>query len=272
MDRQTNSSISFRNIETRGENVSRRRFGSQKPPVLTRFALKALIARDSDRISGIKNRISGIKNPAACRSASDRILSRPICAWHFSASLPQLEFTFEMSGVVTADTAWGSFTQEKYKNFIIGTLVIEGVHTAFCVTEELLNKYAKRLRQAFSRVFGEVWSFVIYKDSLECHGLLDGWIQIKLGDRWYFVLGCRYTGVEPDTVWSNRFNTYFNKEFACQQWVIECEPVCTSVSLKYKDQFSMPVNVMVLRGGTVGGDVVGKSFAHSGHSVWVIAS
>jgi hypothetical protein len=71
--------------------------------------------------------------------------------------------------------------------------------------------------------------------------------------------------------WPDKFNAYFIEEFKCQQWVAECKPVRDSLRLKYKEAFGRETCIVVVRGGIVGGDIIGKSFIHCDHSVWVIA-
>jgi hypothetical protein len=62
------------------------------------------------------------------------------------------------------------------------------------------------------------------------------------------------------------------REFACQQWVPQCEAVADSLNLKYNDKFEREVHVVVVRGGLAGADIIGKSFSHCGHNVWIIAN
>jgi hypothetical protein len=71
--------------------------------------------------------------------------------------------------------------------------------------------------------------------------------------------------------WSDKFNHYFIKEFGYLQWMTECKSVHPSLELKYKGEFRKAIPIVLTKGGTVGGDIVGKSFSHCGYSLWVIA-
>jgi hypothetical protein len=84
-------------------------------------------------------------------------------------------------------------------------------------------------------------------------------------------VGNRYTNSEAASVWADRFNDFFIREFAFQQWVPQCKPVADSLHLKYKDKFERGVSVVVVRGGLAGADIIGKWFSHCGHNVWIIA-
>jgi hypothetical protein len=179
------------------------------------------------------------------------------------------QFTSEMSAVIEEE---GSiFTEQKYQNVIIGILVRQGLHECNTATVSFLNETATALRQAFRETFGEVWSFVICNQCVDHIGWIHGWLYVKLGNDKYRVYGAEYTHFASELEWPDKFNAYFIKEFACQQWVVRCRPVANSVHLKYKEEFGRDICVVVARRGTVGADIIGKSFSHCGHSVWVIA-
>jgi hypothetical protein len=83
-------------------------------------------------------------------------------------------------------------------------------------------------------------------------------------------VGNRYTNSEAASVWADRFNDFFIREFAFQQGVPQCKPVMDSLRLKYKDKFKWEVSVVVVRGGLVGADIIGKSFSHCGVNVCIM--
>jgi hypothetical protein len=185
------------------------------------------------------------------------------------SSLFLQQFTSEMSAVIEGEGSM--FTEQKYQNIIIGILVRQGLHECNAVTASLLNETATALRQAFRDMFGEVWSFVILNQWSDGHGWTNRWLYVKLGNEKYWVSGVKHTHFASELEWPDKFNAYFIKEFACQEWVVECEPVCTSVQLKYKEKFGREVGVVVARRGKVGADIIGKSFSHCGNRVCVIA-
>jgi hypothetical protein len=184
-------------------------------------------------------------------------------------SLFLTEFTSEMAAIVSSP--FEKFTEQKYQTSIVGTLVLQGLHQCKTVTVELLNQAAKALRQTFRDTFGEVWSFVIFNRWSNYSGWVGGGLTVTLGTEMYHVHGVKYVNSASELQWPDKFNAYFIKEFACQQWVTKCEPIRDSLRLKYKDEFGGDPCIVVVRGGTIGGDVIGKSFFHCGFSVWVIA-
>jgi hypothetical protein len=154
----------------------------------------------------------------------------------------------------------------------IGTLVTEGAHNCVVVTVADLNRWASAIRKAFSDAFHEIWSVVVLTGEEDYYTLTHLWFSVNLGGSRYFVWGSKYTNYDAASVWADRFNDFFIREFACQQWVPQCKPVMDSLYLKYKGKFEREVSVFVVRGGLAGADFIGKSFSHCGHNIWIIAN
>jgi hypothetical protein len=159
----------------------------------------------------------------------------------------------------------------KHTRLAIGTLVAEGAQKCGKTTVADLNRWASAIRNAFFDAFNENWSIVVFTGEEDSSAWTDSWFEVDLGNSRYSVVGNRYMNSEAASVWADRFNDFFIREFACQQWVPQCKPVADSLYRKYKVKFDREVSVVVVWGGLVGADSIGRSFSHSGHKVWIIA-
>jgi hypothetical protein len=159
----------------------------------------------------------------------------------------------------------------QYTRLAIGTLVTECAHKSGTVTADHLCQWASAIRNAFSVVFREVWSVVVVTAGADLSGCVQWWFSVTLGDSRYAVLGSRYVNPDAPSVWSDRFNDLFIREFACQLWGPGCKVIADSLKLKYRNKFERDIYVVVVQGGLAGADFIGKSFSHCGYSVWIIA-
>jgi hypothetical protein len=175
-----------------------------------------------------------------------------------------------MSGAVGTGSTSGLFGEKKYIRLILGTLIHEGVHNRTIVTEPSLTKLAVALKETFREVFGGSWSFIVLTGKSDRQGCIDGWFHWAIGGHCYTVAGAKYLSSNATSEWAAKYRDYFIKEFACQQWVPDCDPICTSLKLKYKDQFGDEPIVVVVRGGVAGSSIVGSFHSHSDHKVWII--
>jgi hypothetical protein len=174
-----------------------------------------------------------------------------------------------MSGTVELIREADSPARPKYTRQAIGTLVAEKAHDCTNVTAADLSRWATAIRSAFSAAFKETWSVVLFTGQANSASWCHWWCDVRLRRSEYRIRGGKYTNAASPSVWTDRFNDYFMREFACQQWVPECEPVRDFLYTKYKDQFKVNIFVVVVRGGRTGGDIIGKSLSHCGHSIWI---
>jgi hypothetical protein len=159
----------------------------------------------------------------------------------------------------------------QHTRLAIGTLVGEGAYKCRKATVADLNQWASAIRQAFFVAFNEVWSVVVLTGQEDRYTFTHLWLDVNLGGSYYSVRGSKYTNSDAASVWADRSNYIFIGEFAWEQWVSQCRKVVDSLRLKYKEKFEREVSVVVVRGGLAGADIVGKSFSHCGHNVWIIA-
>jgi hypothetical protein len=158
----------------------------------------------------------------------------------------------------------------QHTRLALGTLIAEGVTKCEKVTEADLNRWASAIRNAFSNVFDEVWSIVIFTGEADSCWWAHLWFDVHLGGTEYAVVGSKHESSDEASDWAGKFEDFFTKEFACQRWVPECDPIVESLRLKYMDMFGREIHVVVLRGGLAGGDFIGKAFSHSDHNAWII--
>jgi hypothetical protein len=160
----------------------------------------------------------------------------------------------------------------QHTRLAIGTLVGEGAHKCRKATVADLNQWATAIRQAFFVAFNEVWSVVVFTGQEDSSAFTHLWFNVNLGGSRYLVRGSQYTNSDAASVWADRFNDVFIRQFACQQWLPQCKPFADSLHLKYNEKFEREVHIVVVRGGLAGADFIGKSLSHCGHNVWIIAS
>jgi hypothetical protein len=173
-----------------------------------------------------------------------------------------------MFELISERTNTSSYRQ--HTRLAIGILMTEGASNCEKATVAELNRWASAIRHAFSDSFDEVWSIVILTGWEDYSVRTHLWFTVHLGGSLYSVKGRKYKYSDAESVWADRFNDFFIREFGCQQWVSQCKPVRESLKLKYKEKFERDVGVVVVRGGLAGADFIGKSFSHCGHNVWII--
>jgi hypothetical protein len=160
---------------------------------------------------------------------------------------------------------------QKHTRLTIGTLVEQRAHEYDDPTCDDLNRWAVAIRNAFRDAFNEEWSIVIYTGAEDFCAWSNWWCELELCGLSYSVKGSPYENTAPDTSWTKKFHNFFTVEFECQQWVDKCDPVANSLRMKFNRQFKLDISIVVVRGGVVGGSVVGETFTHSGQSVWIAA-
>jgi hypothetical protein len=153
-------------------------------------------------------------------------------------------------------------TFRQHTRLAIGTLVAEGASKRANVQVDDLNGWGKAIGNAFSAVFKEVWSVVIITGESESSCSVEWCCEVHLGRLHYSIKGSKYANSDSTSVWRIQFNDLFIREFGCQQQVPECEPVRDLVKEKFRDKIGQSIDVVVVRGGRTGGDVIWKLFFH----------
>jgi hypothetical protein len=159
----------------------------------------------------------------------------------------------------------------KHTRLTIGTLVEQRAHEYEDPQPEDLNRWATIIRETFLEAFNETWSIVLYTGAEDYCAWTNWWCELELCGLAYSIKGSPYENAAPETSWTTTFHDFFTVEFECQQWVAKCEPIGNSLRKKFNREFRLDVSIVVVRGGVIGGDVVGESFNHSGQSVWIAA-
>jgi hypothetical protein len=176
-----------------------------------------------------------------------------------------------MTGVVKVTKYSESPTFTPHVRLAVGVLVIAGAQELSEVTPAQLSGWANDIANAFKAAFNQNWSIVICKDWSSYSGVLTWSCSLELGGSGYFIMGGPYKRSEPASEWAGKLDEYFTSEFASQELPPDATAVKNAVNAKFTEHFGVGLlSILVARDAMVSGVIIGKSFSHSGHSIWII--